>query len=198
MDRIVNWFKELQRRKVTQVTGVYLVFAWGASLGMAELLPTFGAADWVVQGTIIVLFGLVPLVAALAWYFEYTKEGIVRDPEDVPPQLATQIASTQMYRGVQVRWQENGKARTQYFAQDFILGRDTRCDVTVNNPLASREHARIERSDQGGWLVTDLGSSNGTLVDGQRTDSAALTGTHAVCLGGGESLEVTVVGHIPT
>ncbi len=191
MDRLINWFKELQRRKVTQVTGVYLVFAWGASLGFAELLPTFGAPDWVVQSAIIFLLALTPVVAALAWYFEYTKEGIVRDPEDMPKVLETEIAATQMYRGVQVRWNESGRTRTQYFSHDFTLGRDTNCDVTVNDPLASREHARVARQE-GRWVIMDLGSSNGTLIDGTRVQAGNLEGTHAVCLGGVESVELTV------
>jgi len=50
-------------------------------------------------------------------------------------------------------------------AGKIILGRDGGCDVVISSPLASFRHARIE-SDQAHWIVTDLGSRNGTTVDG--------------------------------
>ena len=49
----------------------------------------------------------------------------------------------------------------------ITIGRVDECDVVVTSPGVSRQHVRIER--RGGSLVlTDLGSSNGTYVNGQR------------------------------
>lgn len=45
------------------------------------------------------------------------------------------------------------------------LGRHPACDVVLNDPLVSRRHAEI-RPALGGHLFIDLGSANGSLVNG--------------------------------
>ena len=45
------------------------------------------------------------------------------------------------------------------------LGRNADCTVTLADPRASRRHAEI-RPSADGFLVVDLGSMNGTLVNG--------------------------------
>ena len=47
----------------------------------------------------------------------------------------------------------------------LIVGRDEEADLRVDEPLVSRQHARLEPRD-GGWLLTDLGSTNFTRVNG--------------------------------
>jgi predicted component of type VI protein secretion system len=47
------------------------------------------------------------------------------------------------------------------------IGREG-CDITLPDPEASRRHAVI-RSLDGGLAIEDLGSTNGTIVNGQRT-----------------------------
>lgn len=47
----------------------------------------------------------------------------------------------------------------------LLLGRSTQCDVRVNDSEASRRHARLTlQNDQ--WSIADMGSSNGTYVNG--------------------------------
>lgn len=51
--------------------------------------------------------------------------------------------------------------------QDVItLGRAATCQVVIDNDFASRRHAQIVRRDEVYWL-RDLGSKNGTLLDGE-------------------------------
>src|SRR5689334_7442971 len=50
---------------------------------------------------------------------------------------------------------------------ELTLGRSSYASIVVNNPLASREHA-ILRPVAGGLEVVDLGSKNGTYVNGDR------------------------------
>ncbi len=43
----------------------------------------------------------------------------------------------------------------------FLIGRGRHCDLVIDSPKISREHAAIAR-DGTGWVIEDLGSSNGT------------------------------------
>jgi len=54
------------------------------------------------------------------------------------------------------------------------LGRTARADFIVNAPLVSRIHCRLSADASGSLRVEDLGSTNGTLVNGKRVDRAAL------------------------
>jgi hypothetical protein len=47
---------------------------------------------------------------------------------------------------------------------EVTIGRLPECDVVVEDPGASRQHARVRRTD-GGFVLIDLGSTNGTLVN---------------------------------
>jgi Protein of unknown function (DUF3662)/FHA domain len=48
-----------------------------------------------------------------------------------------------------------------------VIGRSRDCDVTLNDPNVSRRHAEIRPDDRGGWIVEDLGSTNGVKVNGR-------------------------------
>lgn len=54
-----------------------------------------------------------------------------------------------------------------------ILGRDSAADIPLPVTAVSRRHAELSFS-RGTYVVRDLGSTNGTLVDGQRVEEAAL------------------------
>ena len=50
------------------------------------------------------------------------------------------------------------------------LGRSRQCDVVLNDPNVSRQHAEI-RPRGGSWVLSDLGSTNGSCLNGRRIDS---------------------------
>lgn len=52
-------------------------------------------------------------------------------------------------------------------ADSIILGRSSGADITVEDTGVSRQHLEIRREGEH-WLAVDLGSTNGSLVDGQR------------------------------
>lgn len=50
---------------------------------------------------------------------------------------------------------------------DLLVGRHDSCDVVLSDPSVSRRHARLVFRDAR-WIVVDLGSTNGTEVNGAR------------------------------
>ena len=49
----------------------------------------------------------------------------------------------------------------------IILGRSSACDLTVDDPSCSRQHAAIELADDG-YKIRDLGSTNGIKLNGEK------------------------------
>jgi predicted component of type VI protein secretion system len=47
------------------------------------------------------------------------------------------------------------------------LGRDVANDIVIGDPEVSRQHSRITRTP-GGYVLEDMGSTNGTFVNGER------------------------------
>jgi ABC-type multidrug transport system ATPase subunit len=86
-------------------------------------------------------------------------------------------------------------------AQTVIrIGRDAANDLVIaDDLLASRRHAELKRLPDGRWEVNDLGSSNGTFVNGQRISRTVLSdddlltiGTHTFVFSGGTLEEYSV------
>ncbi|MGH2627828.1 MAG: FHA domain-containing protein [Anaerolineales bacterium] len=69
-------------------------------------------------------------------------------------------------------------------AGEMTLGRDAGNGIVLADPSVSGRHASLVRS-RDGWRVTDLGSTNGTLVNGRSIDGrgAPLSGGEQVALG---------------
>jgi hypothetical protein len=49
----------------------------------------------------------------------------------------------------------------------FTIGREAACDLTLEDETVSRWHASLVQSD-GSWVLADLGSTNGTRINGWR------------------------------
>lgn len=56
----------------------------------------------------------------------------------------------------------------------LVIGRSPDVDLCVDDPGISRHHARIARTKDGGFYVEDLGSTNGTMVGGERVGVARI------------------------
>ena len=54
------------------------------------------------------------------------------------------------------------------------LGRESHNTITIPDINVSRNHAEITLSPQGMWIITDLGSTNGTYVNGRAIASQPL------------------------
>ena len=64
----------------------------------------------------------------------------------------------------------------------FILGRKSDCDIQIKDDSISREHAVIEKTDDG-WQIRDLGSRNGIKVNGSAWEQTELTQTTELKIG---------------
>lgn len=63
-----------------------------------------------------------------------------------------------------------------------VIGRDAHCDIPLDDPSASRRHARFSRTPEG-YVVEDMGSKNGTLVNDQVRKSTLLRSGDQVQVG---------------
>ena len=81
MERLSEFIRELQERKVFRVASVYLVILWILIQGAIDLFPVFGVPDWSIR--LLVIIGVVgfPVAVLLAWAFQMTSHGLVRDSE---------------------------------------------------------------------------------------------------------------------
>jgi pSer/pThr/pTyr-binding forkhead associated (FHA) protein len=57
---------------------------------------------------------------------------------------------------------------------EFLIGRGPDCDLRLAEQSVSRHHCILRQSPGGEVIVHDLGSSNGTFVNGERVRSQAL------------------------
>jgi pSer/pThr/pTyr-binding forkhead associated (FHA) protein len=71
-----------------------------------------------------------------------------------------------------VRWLDANGSGAAIFREAFFIGRGTECGVRFYDPLVSRKHARVY-PEAGIWMIEDLGSRNGTLLDEKRISAPA-------------------------
>ncbi len=85
-----------------------------------------------------------------------------------------------------------------------VVGRDEECELSLDDAKVSRRHAVLEPLEDGTARLRDLGSSNGTFVNGERVETALLEGREQLQFGGtvlvtsveepGQGRGVTIMG----
>lgn len=68
-------------------------------------------------------------------------------------------------------------------AGSTTVGRSTDSAVFLDDITVSRAHAVFERRDDGSWFVRDVGSLNGTYVNGEQVDETKLASGDEVQIG---------------
>ena len=180
-----SFFRELRRRKVTRTCVVYILVCWGALQVGDILFPALGFdADLGSRYFLYLAVAGFPVTFAMAWFFQITPRGIMRTTSFVERRVLSNIPPVNDRRTDGVthyfrkgdnqpgyHWiltAETGPLSGLSFGvtQDIVLGRSLECDLAVVSPHVSRQHARLSLEDDQ-LYVTDLGSSNGTVVNGR-------------------------------
>ena len=93
---------------------------------------------------------------------------------------------------------ENGSDRRIAVSGDvFTIGRHSENDLCIPDPALSRDHVRIE-SEGDSFKIRDLGSSNGTEINGIRlSDTEYLKDRDVITLGGAVTVRVEVEKDAP-
>ena len=130
-------FAELKRRNVIRVVAAYVAISWLVIQVAETLFPVFGLSDAAIRTVVILLaLGLVP-VAILAWAFELTPEGLVREA-DVDHTSETSRASVRRLDRILI---VALALAVSYFAFDKFMLDPARDEAIVE---AAREEGRAE------------------------------------------------------
>ena len=180
-----SFLREVKRRKVSQTCLFYILFCWGV-LQVGEILfPAVGLdPDQSSRSFLYIAIVGFPITFAFAWYFQITSQGIVKSASFVERRVLSNVAPMNDQRHQKVSTYFRKDQEEQKFnwivsaetgpltglsfgvAGPTVLGRSLDCDIAIVSPHVSRHHARLEiEADQ--LLVEDLGSANGTVVNGK-------------------------------
>lgn len=138
MNRFIG---ELQHRNVLRVVAAYVAVSWLLIQVVETLFPVFGLSDAAIRGVVIMLaIGLVP-VMVVAWVFELTPEGLVRDSEVDRGSVAAKTSTERLNRLVMVAL----ALAVGYFAFDkFILAPERTADQVEAARVASRTEGMLD------------------------------------------------------
>ncbi len=92
------------------------------------------------------------------------------------------VIQVSLRQNVELTWTDSDGAHTCTVREPSVLGSAGAAGVRIADPTVSRLHAEIVWRDSAPWL-RDLGSLNGTFVDGVRVDAAQLSAHATIRLG---------------
>ena len=165
--------------------------------------PDYAAAQQAAAGAVdqfnAYAAGAAPAAAAAGYAAGQAAAAAVPQPQAMPQQaVPQQAANTVMFAGAGVPGQQPAQPRQASRARlidtaanraidlasaRVTLGRESRNDITIPDINVSRTHAEISLSPQGAWVITDLGSTNGTYVNGRAVASQPLNEGDHIAMG---------------
>lgn len=163
--------------------------------------PDYAAAQQAAAGAVdqfnAYAAGAAPAAAAAG--YAAGQVAAAPQPQAMPQQAAPQqAANTVMFAGAGVPGQQPAQPQQASHARlidtaanraidlasaRVTLGRESRNDITIPDINVSRTHAEISLSPQGAWVITDLGSTNGTYVNGRAVASQPLNEGDHIAMG---------------
>ena len=76
-----NFFTELKRRNVIRAAILYVGGIWALAQGISQLGPSLGTPEWLTRWFLVAAGIGFPFWIALAWFYEFTPEGLKRESE---------------------------------------------------------------------------------------------------------------------
>lgn len=121
---------------------------------------------------------------------DFRKEGIVipypiqtleiaRPPREHQDRKAAAGGTARLYVA---EGPERGRSLTLDAGVPAIVGRSRACALPLTDPNASKEHLRLAREEDA-WVLTDLGSSKGTRVNGKPAERVLLQPFDRIAVG---------------
>lgn len=107
---------------------------------------------------------------------------IARPPRQKPERGDEETAGARPARLYVAEGPERGRSLALDGAGPATVGRSRSCSLPLTDPNASKEHLRLAWED-GAWVMTDLGSSKGTRVNGKPAERAVLRPFDRIALG---------------
>ena len=89
----MNFFAELKRRNVFRAGAFYAACAWLLVQVATQVFPFFHISEWVVRWIIVAAVIGFPFWLALAWFYEWTAQGLQRESDSPTPLSPSSRAS---------------------------------------------------------------------------------------------------------
>ena len=128
--------------------------------------------------TLVLVLRLL-LAIALYAFLGWALWNLLRELRQQGDKLATQKKPAILLTIQTEQGQEN---KRQFLQPQIMIGRDTKCDISMMDEALSAHHARLTHH-HGQWWLEDLNSTNGTFLNREKltTPAVVITGDHFKC-----------------
>ena len=137
---------------------------------------------------ILLLFGIGGLVFAIILYSG--KKNKVRDlplmisslPETLTHNRNFQVSDDSALNNFKISYLLYNDRKIDLDDSEIIAGRDSKCDISISDNNLSRFHFKISCVNSN-YIITDLGSKNGTFINGNKMNTKTLSNGDIISAG---------------
>jgi pSer/pThr/pTyr-binding forkhead associated (FHA) protein len=128
--------------------------------------------------TLVLLLRLI-LAIALYAFLGWALWNLLREFKQQGDKLATRKKPA---ISLTIQMDEGQESVRQFSQPQVMIGRDTKCDLSMMDEALSAHHARLTHH-HGQWWLEDLNSTNGTFLNREKltTPAVVITGDHFKC-----------------
>jgi pSer/pThr/pTyr-binding forkhead associated (FHA) protein len=128
--------------------------------------------------TIVLLLRLI-LAIALYAFLGWALWSLLREFKQQSDKLATQKKPA---ISLSIKMDKGMESVRQFSQAQVLIGRDTKCDLSMMDEALSAHHARLSHH-HGQWWLEDLNSTNGTFLNREKltTPAVVISGDHFRC-----------------
>jgi pSer/pThr/pTyr-binding forkhead associated (FHA) protein len=128
--------------------------------------------------TLVLLLRLI-LAVALYAFLGWALWNLLREFKQQGDKLATQKKPA---ISLTIQAGQGMESVRQFSQSQIMIGRDSKCDLSVTDEALSAHHVRLTHH-HGQWWLEDLNSTNGTFLNREKLTTAAvvITGDHFKC-----------------